>query len=73
MLRWKVAYFCLDLIDGMELERTVTNLNKELSVSREAEGALRTQLEELVSLQSLPDEVNNLMKRVSSPSIFEHV
>lgn len=56
---------CPDLIDSVELERTVNNLNKELSVSREAEEALRAQLEELAS-----DKVDNLMKQVSSANIF---
>lgn len=56
---------CPDLIDSFELERTVNNLNKELSVSREAEEALRAQLEELAS-----DKVDNLMKQVSGANIF---
>lgn len=47
----------------------MTSLNKELSVCREAEGALRAQLQELASLQALPEEVNNLMKQVSAPNI----
>ncbi|KAM7367519.1 hypothetical protein PAMP_013810 [Pampus punctatissimus] len=53
-----------NLIDSVELERTVTNLNKELIASREAEGALRAQLEELASLQALPDKVDDLIKQV---------
>ncbi|XP_044232862.1 centromere-associated protein E isoform X5 [Thunnus albacares] len=53
-----------NLIDSVELERTVTNLNKELAASREAEGALRAQLEEVASLQTLPNKVDNLMKQV---------
>ncbi|XP_042246241.1 centromere-associated protein E isoform X4 [Thunnus maccoyii] len=53
-----------NLIDSVELERTVTNLNKELAASREAEGALRAQLEEVASLQALPNKVDNLMKQV---------
>lgn len=61
-VRWSV---CPDLIDSVELERTVNNLNKELSVSREAEEALRAQLEELAS-----DKVDNLMKQVSTANIF---
>nr|XP_046266272.1 centromere-associated protein E isoform X2 [Scatophagus argus] len=53
-----------NLIDGVELERTVANLNKELTASREAEGALRAQLEELASFQALPEKVDDLMKQV---------
>lgn len=54
-----------DLIDSVELERTVANLNKELTASREAEEALKTQLEELSSFQGLPDQVERLTKQVS--------
>lgn len=50
-----------DLIDSVELERTVANLNKDLIASREAEEALKGQL---AVLQLLPDQVQNLMKRV---------
>lgn len=50
-----------DLIDSVELERTVANLNKELIASREAEEALKGQL---AVLQLLPDQVQNLMKQV---------
>ncbi|XP_051265823.1 centromere-associated protein E isoform X4 [Dicentrarchus labrax] len=53
-----------NLIDSVELERTVTSLSKELMASREAEEALRAQLEELASLQTLPDKVDHLMKQV---------
>ncbi|XP_038582390.1 centromere-associated protein E isoform X5 [Micropterus salmoides] len=53
-----------NLIDSVELERTVANLNKELTASREAEGALRAQLEELASFQTLPDKIDSLMKQV---------
>lgn len=56
----------------MELERTVSNLNKELAASREAEGALRAQLEELPSLKALPEKVDNLMKQVSPPNMLQH-
>lgn len=56
---------CPDLIDSVELERTVNRLNQELSVSREAEEALRAQLEELAS-----DKVDDLMKQVSGANIF---
>ncbi|XP_071334455.1 centromere-associated protein E isoform X8 [Trachinotus anak] len=50
-----------NLIDSVELERTVASLNKELIACHDAEGALREQLEELVSL---PNRVDNLMKQV---------
>lgn len=50
-----------DLIDSVELERTVANLNKDLIASREAEEALKGQL---AVLQLLPDQVQNLMKQV---------
>ncbi|XP_070782074.1 centromere-associated protein E-like [Enoplosus armatus] len=53
-----------NLIDSVELERTVANVNKELAASREAEGALRAQLEELASFQTLPDKVDGLTKQV---------
>ncbi|XP_034755782.1 centromere-associated protein E [Etheostoma cragini] len=54
-----------NLIDSIELERTVANLNGELTASQEAEGALRAQLEELASLQPLPDKVENLTKQLN--------
>ncbi|XP_029903592.1 centromere-associated protein E isoform X7 [Myripristis murdjan] len=54
-----------NLIDSVELERTVANLNKELAASRDTEGALQAQLEEMASLRDLPDKVKNLMKQVS--------
>lgn len=50
-----------DLIDSVELERTVANLNKDLIASREAEETLRGQL---AGFQDLPDQVQNLMKQV---------
>ncbi|XP_026174621.1 centromere-associated protein E isoform X2 [Mastacembelus armatus] len=53
-----------NLIDSVELESAVASLNKELAASRETEGALRAQLEELASLQTLPGEVDNLMKQI---------
>lgn len=59
-----------DLIDSVELERTVSNLNKELTAAREAEEALRAQLEELSSFQALPEKVDSLTKQVSPPKTF---
>lgn len=53
-----------DLIDSVELERTVANLNKELAASHEAEEALRAQLEELASFKTLPEKVDDLTKQV---------
>ncbi|XP_070705808.1 centromere-associated protein E [Pempheris klunzingeri] len=53
-----------NLIDSMELERRVANLTKELTASHETEEALRAQLEKLVSFQTLPDKMDNLMKQV---------
>ncbi|XP_069371194.1 centromere-associated protein E isoform X5 [Paralichthys olivaceus] len=52
-----------NLIDCVEFERTVATLSEELTASREAEGALRVQLEELASSQT-PHKVDNLMKQV---------
>ncbi|XP_078130438.1 centromere-associated protein E isoform X2 [Sander vitreus] len=54
-----------NLIDSIELERTAAQLNRELTASQEAEGALRAQLEELASLQPLPDQVENLTKQLN--------
>lgn len=59
-----------DLVDSVELERRVADLNKELSASRDVEGALRVQLEELASFRALPDKVDNLMKQVSAPLLL---
>ncbi|XP_034555300.1 centromere-associated protein E isoform X4 [Notolabrus celidotus] len=53
-----------NLIDSVELERTVSNLNKELTASRETEETLKAQLEELASLQTLPQQVDSLMQQV---------
>lgn len=50
-----------DLIDSVELERTVANLSKDLIASGEAEEALRGQL---ALLQGLPDQVQNLKELV---------
>lgn len=63
----EVLSFCLslDLIDSVELERTVANLNKELTESHDSKEALTAQLEELASLQTLPEKVDSLTKQVS--------
>nr|XP_046266275.1 centromere-associated protein E isoform X5 [Scatophagus argus] len=53
-----------NLIDGVELERTVANLNKELTASREAEGALRAQLED--RMETLQAEMWTLTEKLQS-------
>ncbi|XP_019201313.1 centromere-associated protein E isoform X1 [Oreochromis niloticus] len=53
-----------NLIDSIELERTVANLNKELMASRQVETALRAQLDELAACQTLPDKVDALVKQL---------
>ncbi|XP_063758805.1 centromere-associated protein E isoform X2 [Eleginops maclovinus] len=57
-----------NLIDNMELERRVAQLSRELTVSQEAEGVLKAQLEELASFQTLPEKVDHLMKQQSELS-----
>ncbi|KAF7218526.1 transcript variant X3, partial [Nothobranchius furzeri] len=52
------------LTDGLELERTVTRLEKELTASREAGETLRAELQTLASFKTLPDQVENLTKQV---------
>lgn len=46
-----------DLIDSVELERTVNSLNQKLVASRKAEEELRAQLQEL-------ERVDELLKQV---------
>ncbi|XP_039882979.1 centromere-associated protein E isoform X8 [Simochromis diagramma] len=53
-----------NLIDSIELERTVANLNKELMASHQVETALRAQLDELAACQTLPDKVDALVKQL---------
>nr|XP_040015796.1 centromere-associated protein E isoform X10 [Gasterosteus aculeatus aculeatus] len=53
-----------NLIDSLELERTAARLSRELTSSQEAEGSLRAQLEELSSLRTLPDQLNELMQEL---------
>ncbi|XP_031597511.2 centromere-associated protein E isoform X1 [Oreochromis aureus] len=53
-----------NLIDSIELERTVANLNKELMASRQVETALRAQLDDLAACQTLPDKVDALVKQL---------
>ncbi|KAM6906759.1 centromere-associated protein E [Lycodopsis pacificus] len=54
-----------NLIDGVALERTVAQLNQQLTASHEAGGALRAQLQELASLQTLPEKVEHLTKQLN--------
>lgn len=46
-----------DLIDSVELERTVNSLNQELAASRKAEEELRAQLPELENVDRLVKQV----------------
>ncbi|XP_029281779.1 centromere-associated protein E-like [Cottoperca gobio] len=56
-----------NLMHSMELERTVAHLNRELTVSHEAEGSLKAQLEELASFQTLPEKLDSLMTQYCFP------
>ncbi|KAM9782722.1 centromere-associated protein E [Neosynchiropus ocellatus] len=51
-----------NLMDSVELERTVRSLHKEVAASQEAEKSLRAQLEQL---EELPEKVDALMKELS--------
>ncbi|KAM9463687.1 centromere-associated protein E isoform 8-T8 [Salvelinus alpinus] len=53
-----------NLIDRIELEKTVADLKKELEMSHEDERTLQAKIEDLSALQDLPDKVNSLMKQV---------
>ncbi|XP_067084045.1 centromere-associated protein E [Osmerus mordax] len=53
-----------NLIDSVELERTVSELKKELQACREEEGTLQAKLDHLAGLQDLPDKVDGLTKQV---------
>ncbi|XP_019746220.1 centromere-associated protein E [Hippocampus comes] len=55
-----------NIMDSVELERTVSNLQKELAASQEAEGDLRAQLQGLKSFQAPTFEVNNPEKQISA-------
>lgn len=52
-----------DLIDSVELERTVSSLNQELAASRKAEEELQARLQEL-------DKVDGLLKQVDDDDHF---
>ncbi|XP_028996968.1 centromere-associated protein E isoform X2 [Betta splendens] len=53
-----------NLMEGVELERKVANLNKELAAAHKMEEALKAQLEELAAFQTPPETVDNLKKQV---------
>lgn len=50
---------CPDLVDSMELERTVNSLNQKLAESHKVEEELRAKLQEL-------DRVDGLVKQVGT-------
>ncbi|XP_037101643.1 centromere-associated protein E [Syngnathus acus] len=60
-----------NMMESVELERTVTDLKKELAASQEAEGVLRAQVEEIQSLQAPTFEANNPEKPNSSQELEE--
>ncbi|XP_049610036.1 centromere-associated protein E isoform X2 [Syngnathus scovelli] len=60
-----------NMMESVELERTVTELKKELAASQEAEGVLRAQVEELQSLQAPTFEADNPEKPISSQELEE--
>ncbi|XP_061117796.1 centromere-associated protein E-like isoform X2 [Conger conger] len=53
-----------NLIDSIELERTVTGLKKELEMHQEQERFLQTKLEDLEPLKDLPIQVESLKKQI---------
>ncbi|XP_024294621.1 centromere-associated protein E isoform X4 [Oncorhynchus tshawytscha] len=53
-----------NLIDSIELEKTVADLKKELEKSHEDERTLQAKIEDLSALQDFPDKVNSFMKQV---------
>ncbi|XP_046871867.1 centromere-associated protein E isoform X5 [Hypomesus transpacificus] len=53
-----------NLIDSVELERTVSELKKELQACHEEERTLQAKLDDLAGLQDLPDKVDGLTKQV---------
>ncbi|XP_076026646.1 centromere-associated protein E [Genypterus blacodes] len=50
------------VMDSLDLERTVSSLNRDLAACREAEGSSRAQL---AALQDLPEQLEQLKKQVS--------
>lgn len=65
-----VFLFSADLIDGVQLGRTVARLEKELVASGQAEKALTAELDKLASFQTLPDQVENLTKQVGATKVL---
>ncbi|XP_064210036.1 centromere-associated protein E isoform X10 [Anguilla rostrata] len=53
-----------NLIDSIELERTVTGLKKELEMHQEQESFLQSKVEELEALKDLPVQVESLKKQI---------
>lgn len=56
----------LDLLCNLELERKVTDLQKELNKEVEENEALRKEVNLLSALKSLPSEVEMLRKEVNT-------
>lgn len=54
----------LDVLDSLTLEKTVTELKKELEKSQESERALQSRMEELKALEVLPAKVDDLLRQV---------
>jgi centromeric protein E len=53
------------LVGNLELERRITDLQKELSKETEENEALRKEVSLLSGLKSLPSEIETLKKEVS--------
>ncbi|XP_069038376.1 centromere-associated protein E isoform X6 [Lepisosteus oculatus] len=57
-----------NLIERLDLEKSVAELKKELEKSQEGERALQTEVNSLSALKNLPDKVDDLMKQVCDVS-----
>ncbi|KAK5604903.1 hypothetical protein CRENBAI_007380 [Crenichthys baileyi] len=53
-----------NLLETVDLERTVASLKKELAISLEAEKELRSQLEEQTPVQTLKDQIGDLTEEL---------
>ncbi|KAI1900869.1 hypothetical protein AGOR_G00054290 [Albula goreensis] len=53
-----------NLIDSIELERTVSGLKKAVEMHQEQENSLQTKVEELEALKELPVQVEKLQKQI---------
>ncbi|KAG9354817.1 hypothetical protein JZ751_001530 [Albula glossodonta] len=53
-----------NLIDSIELERTVSGLKKAVEMHQEQENSLQTKVEELEALKELPAQVEKLQKQI---------